>query len=131
MLAARALGWLSLTHLLVHLLSFGRARQMLARLSGAGRHREIAPGEYAQALARAAGIVPQATCLTRAVAAACLLRRDRQDARISIGVARDGRNTFRAHAWAESNGIVVTGGGPDSYAVLLMDNLEAARSRRS
>ncbi len=65
--------------------------------------------EIALGVNRAARLVPAATCLTRSLAAAWLLRGAGYEPRLCIGVARDG-DGFKAHAWLECEGDVVVGG---------------------
>ena len=63
--------------------------------------------------------VPGATCLTQALAAQILLSRRGCGSRLKIGVARAAAGGLVAHAWLESDGMVVLG-GPDigSYTPL-------------
>lgn len=61
-------------------------------------------------MARAGALFPSAQCLARAIGAQCLLRRAGREARLRIGVGFDDTRTFQAHAWLESEGIIVTGG---------------------
>jgi len=89
------------------------------RLSVARERR--APGtvyEVVQAVVRAAGRVPRATCLTRAIATSVMLGRRGMPASIRFGVARDAGGKFIAHAWVESEGRIVVGGttSPRRYA---------------
>ena len=49
------------------------------------------------------------SCLTQALAAQLLLRWHRYPAVLRIGVARPEEESFRAHAWVESEGRVVYG----------------------
>jgi hypothetical protein len=58
----------------------------------------------------AAGMIPRANCLTRALAAEVLLRRYGHHACLRIGVAKGDSEGLRAHAWVESEGNVVIGG---------------------
>jgi hypothetical protein len=58
-------------------------------------------------------VVPRATCLTQALAAQTLLRHRGYPAQIRIGVTKDIRGRFEAHAWLESMGSVVLGGSED------------------
>jgi len=51
----------------------------------------------------------QATCLRRAMAAAMLLNLCGARADLRIGVTRDDRNEFAAHAWIEREGKVIVG----------------------
>jgi hypothetical protein len=64
--------------------------------------------------------VPQATCLTQALAAQVLLARAGHKATVHIGVAKDVSGKFEAHAWVEAYGRVVIGGAPDSHWTPLM-----------
>lgn len=60
------------------------------------------------AVSSASRFVPQATCLTKALALHILLRRAGLQSRIHIGVRKeDGR--FESHAWVESQDKVVIG----------------------
>jgi hypothetical protein len=61
----------------------------------------------------AAPLVPQATCLTRALAARWLLRLRGESAALCFGVDRGESAGFRAHAWLEIQGRVVLGDLPD------------------
>ena len=56
--------------------------------------------------------VPEATCLTQALAVQAFLQRRRLPARLRIGVCKGDGTRFAAHAWVESRGRVVVG-GPD------------------
>jgi hypothetical protein len=49
-------------------------------------------------------------CLPKALAVLTLFRRAGIDAELRIGVAREGDDPMRAHAWVESEGEVVIGG---------------------
>jgi hypothetical protein len=92
----------------------------LTRRLSATRARR-APGtvdEVVRAVVRAAGRVPRATCLTRAIATSLMLARRGTPASIRFGVARDPGGRFIAHAWVESEGRIVIGGttSPRRYA---------------
>jgi hypothetical protein len=65
------------------------------------------------AVAVASRYVPVATCLTRALAGEVLLKQHRAPARLRIGVMKNQRGAFQAHAWIESQGQVVIGNVPD------------------
>jgi hypothetical protein len=65
--------------------------------------------ECERALRRALRVLPSASCLAQAIAAACLLRRAGRDSTLTIGVRFDSAHGFQAHAWLESDGIIVTG----------------------
>ena len=48
-------------------------------------------------------------CLTQALTACFLLRRDGHRAALRVGVTRDARTRFTAHAWVENDGTVIVG----------------------
>ncbi|MCB0213695.1 MAG: lasso peptide biosynthesis B2 protein [Anaerolineae bacterium] len=52
----------------------------------------------------------RATCLTQALSALILLRRYGHPATLKIGVALHEAKQFEAHAWVESQGLIVVGG---------------------
>jgi Transglutaminase-like superfamily len=63
------------------------------------------------AVAAASRRVPRATCLTQALALQTLLAREGYESDLHIGVARSGDGGLEAHAWLESDGRIVIGGG--------------------
>ncbi len=64
--------------------------------------------------------LPGATCLTEAMAAQVLLTRSGHHCRLQIGVAKDERRGFQAHAWLISGGRIVIGGSEaDGYTSLV------------
>lgn len=89
---------------------------LLCRLAdltaGPSVHQDYA-NRAACAVRRASRLVPQASCLTQALATIMLLRRRGLIGRLRIGVQRDPEGQFRAHAWVELCGRVVIGGSPD------------------
>jgi transglutaminase superfamily protein len=70
--------------------------------------------------------VPRATCLTQAIAMQLVLRRYGYASRLCVGVGRDARGAFRAHAWVERDGRVVIGG--DESLTLARLELSASHS---
>jgi hypothetical protein len=70
-----------------------------------GVERRIAWGVNAAARA-----VPGASCLVKAFAAQLLLANAGQGSQMRIGVGRDDKGKFIAHAWLVSGGRVVVGG---------------------
>src|SRR5687768_4549971 len=54
--------------------------------------------------------VPQATCLTQAVAAQLLLHHHGFPSKLCLGVARSSGEGFFAHAWLEHDGQILLGG---------------------
>lgn len=69
----------------------------------------VAARDVAWAVSRVSRAVPGATCLTQALAAQLLLSRRGYASRLRIGVARAPGDGLRAHAWLESDGLVVLG----------------------
>lgn len=108
--ALRALGTLALVRVALGLLPFSRVRAVIDGLSGEP-HNAPDPGvarAVRRAVDRAARTIPGSACLAQSLTAELLLRRAGQSARLSIGVAADGR-PLDAHAWVESAGVLVTG----------------------
>lgn len=64
----------------------------------------------AWAVEAASRFVPNATCLTQAVAGHLLLRRCGYATKLCLGVARPSKGEFYAHAWIERDGRVLIGG---------------------
>jgi Transglutaminase-like superfamily len=60
--------------------------------------------------------VPGTSCLSLALAGRAVLKKQGYPARIHIGVSRDHKCSFAAHAWLESQGRIVIGG--DDSALL-------------
>jgi hypothetical protein len=71
------------------------------------------PEALAWAVRTAARRVPQALCLTQALALDALLAEAELVATVVIGVARRPDGSFEAHAWVEHEGRVLIGGLPD------------------
>ena len=65
--------------------------------------------EIRQAIERAGSLVPGATCLTRSLAAAILLRFAGLPHRMVIGVNKNADQGLSAHAWVVSGGHIVAG----------------------
>lgn len=78
------------------------AARMAAPCAARAADLEAARGRH-RAVARAARLLPGATCLVRATALVDWLREDGLAARLRIGVRRDG-HAPRAHAWVELDG---------------------------
>jgi hypothetical protein len=63
--------------------------------------------------------VPRATCLTQALAGQVLFDLYGHPAHVHVGVIKtEGKGTFQAHAWLESDGKVVIGESEASYIPL-------------
>jgi hypothetical protein len=73
-----------------------------------------------RAIHSARRLVPRSTCLAQALAAQALLAHYAHDARLTIGVMKDGANGFGAHAWVTCGQHVVLGGcNTDHYTTLM------------
>jgi hypothetical protein len=76
-----------------------------------------------RAVSRAERTLPASTCLARSLAAEWMLREQGLGAKLSIGVARAAPGAalpLDAHAWIESQGLIIAGDGElDRYAALV------------
>jgi uncharacterized membrane protein YecN with MAPEG domain len=78
------------------------------------------------AVGRASRFVPQASCLTQALAAQFILARAGLPSQVRVGVAIHDQGKFVAHAWLIRDGRVVMGGTAEEiqrYATLVDLNL--------
>jgi hypothetical protein len=66
---------------------------------------------------------PFASCLTRSLSALLLIKFNGEHAILKIGVAKDELETFKAHAWLESNGRVIMGQVPSKTQYTVLDSL--------
>jgi hypothetical protein len=73
----------------------------------------LAVGRVSSRVKQLSAYVPRATCLTQALTTMILLKRAKQPASLILGVAKETENNLIAHAWVESAGSVVVGGGKD------------------
>lgn len=105
------------------LLPFQTLRRLLAGVTHASQGMPDAdrslPDRIAWAVAVASRYVARANCLTQGLAVQLLLEREGYPARLQIGVARSAEGWLRAHAWVESQGKIVVGGGEHSHYVPL------------
>ena len=72
------------------------------------------------AVSKVSRLVPAASCLTQALSVRRMLERRRVGCTLKLGVKRDERGVFCAHAWIEHAGRVVIGdqGGLRDFATL-------------
>ena len=113
-LIMRALFWLGVIRLGLWLLPFQTLQRLLAGLTRAPARESHGPPSFDQiawAVAAASRYVPSATCLTRALVTRTLLAQRGYAAHLCIGVARRAGGQLDAHAWVESPGQIVIGGG--------------------
>ena len=100
----------------------GRVRGRALSAGGA----RVAAEDIAWAVCRASRDVPGATCLTQALSAQLLLSRRGYASLLRIGVTRAPGNQLRAHAWLESNSLIVVGGADVNAYTPLAEPLSAA-----
>lgn len=118
-LRCEAVAVLALVRVGLWILPFKTVGRMTA---GTTARRDNNPAGTAQRVSRAipssARMIPGASCLTQALAAEVLMRRRGCPCALRLGVARNAAGDLRAHAWLESNGISVVGGGLSDYTLL-------------
>lgn len=108
-LLARAAAWVVGARLALWVLPYRRTRALADRYARPRhRGRKTSPALTAWAVEATARRIPMASCLTQALAADVMLRRDGHHPEIHIGVAKD-RASFEAHAWLELGGHVLVG----------------------
>jgi Transglutaminase-like superfamily len=109
------------------LMSLRRLRAFIARAAdwrrGAHRSSRASVERIAWAVRAAARYVPGATCLHEALAAELMLVHNGHPARVRIGMAKTEKRALEGHAWVESDGAVVLGGGDVAryVTVLVLD----------
>ena len=115
-LAMRAFGLLIAARIGLRLMPLQSLRAGLRR----GRGGENASAErIAWAVRTAARYLPGSACLAQALAADALMERHGHASSLRIGVARTEAGGLEAHAWVESEGrVVIGGGGLDRYTPL-------------
>jgi hypothetical protein len=119
LLLIEAVGVLALVRLGLWFLPFKRIGALTAKTTPRRRPgASVMPADVSRAIQCGARIVPGASCLTQALAAEVLMRRRGHACALRIGVARDDGGSLRAHAWLESNGVAVVGGGLSDYTLL-------------
>jgi len=113
-LLLKATALLSVVRLLLWLLPFSGIRRLMHWASRRSQRLAANPPpveRLAWAVGVASRFVPGAShCLTQALAAQILLIRRGYPAKVCFGVLPESTKPFIAHAWVESNGVVVIGG---------------------
>jgi hypothetical protein len=84
-----------------------RVSRMSARHKATRRPLQVET--IAWAVAAVARRIPHATCLTQALAAWMMIKRQGHEATLRIGVAKTEGGALKAHAWVESGGRIVIG----------------------
>ena len=113
-----ALGLLPYFALTLHLLPWRRLRDDAPlRAGGRGLAARVDPLRAARLVDAVAASLPlRPRCLARSLALRSLLRRQGVDARLRLGVRKDG-SLLDAHAWVEADGVMVGEAG-EGYAPL-------------
>ena len=122
-LTLRAILWLGALRVALPRVPLQRLRSWIDARKVPRAARPITAREIRRAMSRAERTLPGASCLARSLAAELLLRRAGLATRLSIGVA-DATWTevsLDAHAWIESDGLVIAGDDAElsRYKVLL------------
>lgn len=106
--------WLLLfrIRLMLWVLPYRRWRQIAAQMIRVENERQLERPQVNQ-ITRAVRVmsryVPQASCLTQALAAQTLLANEGQRSQLRVGVTQNG-GKLEAHAWVQIDGRVVIGG---------------------
>ena len=87
--------------------------------SVAARHAGGDTDRLTWAVLAAADVVPESTCLVRALAAQRLFARHGHASNLHIGVAPSVEEGLAAHAWLEYRGAILVGGTNTEYVSLL------------
>jgi hypothetical protein len=115
-IALEAVLLVGVVRLALSVLSLRAVRSLLVRLPVAARCGGDLD-DIARAIARAAAVIPRATCLVQSLAGLALLERHGHPARLRLGFAGGAGRALAGHAWVESGGRIVVGGGdPARYA---------------
>jgi Transglutaminase-like superfamily len=109
--ACRGCFWLVAARLALILLPYAAIARLVKKVGRRpSRRPPLSPERCAQAVRRAARLLPGSGCLPQALAAECLLRREGHDPRIVFGVAQGADGCLDAHAWVQNGDRIVIGG---------------------
>ncbi len=126
----RAFALLVLVRCSLWLISFATLQRTVASISRSPRKEPAFPiSRGIWAICTAGRYVPRATCLTQALAAQVLLGRAGIPTSVKIGVAKE-NGKFDAHAWLESDGKVLLGGGEANSRYVSLLQMELQRDSR-
>jgi hypothetical protein len=116
----------------LRVLPFAQLRKLLGRLARTGTGTAHQAGgareQIVWAVETAGRYFPSVgTCLTQALAMQVLLARTGCQSRLRIGVTRDRKGTFVAHAWLEKDGVILIGaaGHTEYSAMPALNGLDA------
>ncbi len=115
-LLARTLVLVIAVRLGLTLLSYRTLRRLIPKLFPrvtSGNENVVSPtrmGRLMWAVRSTARFVPAASCLTQAITAQILLAHHGEKTCLRIGVTKDEKGEFKAHAWIESQDRIIIGG---------------------
>lgn len=79
--------------------------------------------EIVSAVTHASRLIPEATCLTQALATILLIKLSGHHSELKIGVVKDEKAEFKAHAWVEINKRIIIGRLPSHEKFTVLDSL--------
>jgi hypothetical protein len=109
--AAFALSWRARIELSIK--GFGNPLQGCSRTANLPQPSPVLAARVAWSVDRASRLVPQATCLVRAIAGQRLLAMKGFGSEIRVGVRNSREAGFEAHAWLAVDDAVILGGTSD------------------
>ena len=109
-LVAGAAAWVCAVRVGLWLVSFRKLQHAINFLTGGVTKRAsgTSVAQLSWAVSAASRYVPQATCLTQAIALHAQLKRAGFQSRVRIGVAKEA-GKFESHAWVENGDKIVIG----------------------
>lgn len=126
LLFAEALPVVVITGLILRLVPFRFLRKWLVKRLSADTTAGPADMAEIQKIVRSVDFFsrfhPFESCLTRSLSALLLIKFNGEHAILKIGVAKDEHETFKAHAWLESNGRIVLGQVPSASQYTVLDS---------
>ena len=108
--AVRGIMWLLAARAALRVAPYRAVSRAASRVPPRAAAGRLTAEQCGHAIRRAGRLAAGATCLARAIAAECLLRREGWHPTLSLGVTRDAAGQLRAHAWVLSDGVTVAGG---------------------
>lgn len=88
---------------------------------------QVSVGKIVWTVNKVTRYVPGAKCLARALTTQVLMRRYGHSGELRLGVAKAGTGKLEAHAWIESQGLVIIGNIPDLSRYMPLPSLEGAK----
>ncbi|MCG6136157.1 MAG: lasso peptide biosynthesis B2 protein [Nostoc sp. LLA-1] len=88
---------------------------------------QVSVGKIVWAVNKVTHYVPGAKCLARALTTQVLMRRYGHSGELRLGVAKAETGKLEAHAWIESQGLVIIGNIPDLSRYMPLPSLEGVK----